>query len=607
MNFASTPSDGSNVGVQWKLLGTIVIKAGQESAVTVSLVPLNGGKVIFDAVVVVPKAYHQNYSWDHRNRLVEVEQLDFTGRLSGEVTHQYDALNRRIATTTEHISRGSGETGSSETVLRFFDDQGVAWETQFQDDGGMQVPKITQAMFNGVMPNEVFSVDAPRTSATTQTAWAFADQQGSVTSWGINRPDGYEVSHLKFSTFGFPEDGYFTSLADNLPIIWAGHRLDMNTGLADMKARWRDTGSGVFLSQDPMGYAAGDSNLYRYAFNSPGNLVDPDGQIVESVWDVVSIFAGLVSTGFDIYKIAKTGEGWGDLGLDVGGLVADVGALFVPFVPGGAGVAIKASRTTKAIAFANQALKANRYTGRAMDLVAASSSAQNAIQGARYANYFANIYQAGQSGANGYEAYLNDDTFGATIGFVGAGLGIGGNVTSGLRDLSRSSKFRVAARLEQMTSARFAQGVNPDLDGPVIAAAYDPLTGAYSTLWRNLTKNESGPELLGALKGRVKYLNGNFADNAVKETAGFAMRSQFGRHGEVLAVNELLAIRVARGLPIDDLTGIMTRVISTKTAGGFPAGSLFRYCENCGSILNETWSISGRKRPNILLPWEWQV
>ncbi len=38
---------------------------------------------------------------------------------------------------------------------------------------------------------------------------------------------------------------------------------------------WRDTGTGVFLSEDPASYAAGDSSLYRYALNSPGNVVDP--------------------------------------------------------------------------------------------------------------------------------------------------------------------------------------------------------------------------------------------------------------------------------------------------------------------------------------------
>ena len=41
--------------------------------------------------------------------------------------------------------------------------------------------------------------------------------------------------------------------------------------------RWYDATVGRWLSEDPIGFAAGDANLYRYVANSPGDLVDPDG------------------------------------------------------------------------------------------------------------------------------------------------------------------------------------------------------------------------------------------------------------------------------------------------------------------------------------------
>ena len=37
---------------------------------------------------------------------------------------------------------------------------------------------------------------------------------------------------------------------------------------------------GRFLREDPLSFAAGDTNLYRYVFNSPNNLSDPTGEIV---------------------------------------------------------------------------------------------------------------------------------------------------------------------------------------------------------------------------------------------------------------------------------------------------------------------------------------
>lgn len=52
---------------------------------------------------------------------------------------------------------------------------------------------------------------------------------------------------------------------------------DVATGLSFMNARYYDPASGRFLSEDPLGFAAGDMNVYRYVGNNPVNLVDPTG------------------------------------------------------------------------------------------------------------------------------------------------------------------------------------------------------------------------------------------------------------------------------------------------------------------------------------------
>ena len=46
-----------------------------------------------------------------------------------------------------------------------------------------------------------------------------------------------------------------------------------------------DPSSARFISQDPLGFDAGDPNLYRYVFNSPTNSTDPTGLLVEGVFD----------------------------------------------------------------------------------------------------------------------------------------------------------------------------------------------------------------------------------------------------------------------------------------------------------------------------------
>jgi hypothetical protein len=62
------------------------------------------------------------------------------------------------------------------------------------------------------------------------------------------------------------------------------------------RARYYDARVGRFLSEDPIGFAGGDVNLYRYVGNSPINYTDPSGLIA---WAPLLIGAGLLPLVFD--------------------------------------------------------------------------------------------------------------------------------------------------------------------------------------------------------------------------------------------------------------------------------------------------------------------
>ena len=59
---------------------------------------------------------------------------------------------------------------------------------------------------------------------------------------------------------------------------WTGRELDVETSLQYNRARYYDSGTGRWISQDPMGFDAGDSNLYRYVGNMPTEVADPSGR-----------------------------------------------------------------------------------------------------------------------------------------------------------------------------------------------------------------------------------------------------------------------------------------------------------------------------------------
>jgi hypothetical protein len=95
---------------------------------------------------------------------------------------------------------------------------------------------------------------------------------------------------------------------------------------------------GRFLQTDPVGYND-HINPYIYCGNNPIINFDPSGKWLETLWDAANVVTGAVS----LVSNVRQGK-WGWAALDAVGLVADVVATAVPFLPGGVSAGIKAAR-----------------------------------------------------------------------------------------------------------------------------------------------------------------------------------------------------------------------------------------------------------------------
>lgn len=62
------------------------------------------------------------------------------------------------------------------------------------------------------------------------------------------------------------------------PFAFAGGLYDADSGLLHFGARDYDAHTGRWVSRDPLGFGAGDVNLYAYVFSDPLNHVDPSGR-----------------------------------------------------------------------------------------------------------------------------------------------------------------------------------------------------------------------------------------------------------------------------------------------------------------------------------------
>jgi RHS repeat-associated protein len=74
------------------------------------------------------------------------------------------------------------------------------------------------------------------------------------------------------------------SSANNNTTLYTGRTLDLLTALYYYRARYYDALMERFINRDPIGYDAGDKNLYRYSGNSPLTRLDPLGTSWLSEW-----------------------------------------------------------------------------------------------------------------------------------------------------------------------------------------------------------------------------------------------------------------------------------------------------------------------------------
>jgi RHS repeat-associated protein len=135
-----------------------------------------------------------------------------------------------------------------------------------------------------------------RTSAGG-VVWSLADRQGSVVD--LVDGAGNVLNHFVYDSFGNRSE----STSADFRFGYTGRELDGETGLYYYRARYYDPSLGRFISEDPIGFSAGDTNLYRYVSNSPTNFTDPTGKF--AILPILAAAAVVGLTG------AGIGAAWG--------------------------------------------------------------------------------------------------------------------------------------------------------------------------------------------------------------------------------------------------------------------------------------------------------
>jgi RHS repeat-associated protein len=199
------------------------------------------------------------YEWDYRNRLVGVETKDSSGRAISNSAYTYDVFDNRIAKSVDADGAGAGVAKEEHFV---YDGEHIA--LTFDGEGHQ-----TERFLHGTQVDQVLAQE----NESGEVLWALTDHQGSVRMLLDNNGD--VVNQITYDAFG--NITLETHPEVNFRFSYTGREFDDETGLYNYRSRYYDPESGEFVSEDRIGFEAGDSNLSRYVGNNPVNYIDPSG------------------------------------------------------------------------------------------------------------------------------------------------------------------------------------------------------------------------------------------------------------------------------------------------------------------------------------------
>ncbi|WP_158230985.1 peroxidase family protein [Rhodopirellula bahusiensis] len=223
------------------------------------------------------------FEWDHRNRLLALNDFMGNGILYQEIKFNYDAMNRRI---TKVVRVSPNSEFEESTIFFIYDVENVIIDLTLSSNSG-EIATFEESVryLHGIDTDQVISQETAKLSANIRLDWLLTDQLGTIQA--IASANGTEVSTFRYDAFGNRKD-------DESQIGrygFTGREIDEESGMIYSRSRYLNPVVGRFFSEDTIGFEGLDANLYRYVTNSPLQYVDADGKLPR-------IFSG---EGFDVF------------------------------------------------------------------------------------------------------------------------------------------------------------------------------------------------------------------------------------------------------------------------------------------------------------------
>jgi RHS repeat-associated protein len=231
------------------------------------------------------------YTYDAKNRLIEARNHIMSPLATYRYEFVYDGLNRRVIERTHWRPTNTIPWFPPTAKYRYYD----GWNlVEVHEPTSTNTPtRLVEAYVHG-----------PRVDETLRYRRYQYDSNGNVISSGsyylqenalgstvriLDAQNGNGILRVRYDVFGkasFASEGtpnnYFYYNSVFLRFLYTGREMlgsagGIGSGLMDYRNRIYTTTLGRFLQTDPIRFAAGDVNLYRYVGNNPTNFRDPWG------------------------------------------------------------------------------------------------------------------------------------------------------------------------------------------------------------------------------------------------------------------------------------------------------------------------------------------
>ncbi len=189
--------------------------------------------------------------------------------------YQYDGANRRIEKAF------ADDTG----VEYFYNHDWQMLEERAVDDEGTATA-VNQYVWSAryidvpVLRFHDANADGDVLDAVDNTHYYTGDANYNVTAT-IDAVTGEVADRYVYTAYGqatvCDEDWANPAAPTTDGPLYAGYFFDAETRLYQIRNRYYDSSLSMFISRDPIGYEAGDVNLYRYVGNLPIHTCDPYG------------------------------------------------------------------------------------------------------------------------------------------------------------------------------------------------------------------------------------------------------------------------------------------------------------------------------------------